>query len=116
MKDERKFSRFIMPLLKAQYFLEDKGGKWEKCTVMNMIRIGVGVKFHKRKKINIGSTVYLEVFLPKEPEVVSVKGVLKWFALVGDDSFLGGIEFSEALEEDKFAGLCSIYAGEHIAE
>ena len=66
MKDKRKFSRFIMPLLKAQYFLEREKRNGEECTLINISQKGMGVKFHTPEKINIGSIVHLKTFIPTE--------------------------------------------------
>ena len=105
-----------MPLLETQYFLEDKGGKWERCTVMNMSRIGVGVKYHTPEKINIGSIVHLKTFVSTEMEPFSVKGVLRWFEPLKGGKSVGGIELAEELDRDRFTGLCLIYAGDYRAE
>jgi len=66
------------------------------------------MEFHSSEEINVGSTVYLEIFVPTEFEPVCVEGKLKWINRRKND-FVGGIEWyrinREALGEDKFARL-----------
>ena len=114
-ENKRKSIRYFSQL-KAQYFLEREKRNGEECTIINISQKGMGVKFHTPEKINIGSIVHLKTFIPTEMEPVNIKGVLIWFEpLIGGKS-IGGVELAEELDGDRFAGLCSIYAGEHIAE
>jgi hypothetical protein len=103
MEDGRGFIRFFSQL-KGRYVLEDKEGDWEECTIINANRKGMGIKFHTREVINIGATIYLEIFVSTEFEPLNVTGILKWIK-EGENNFVGGIELTEMLEEDKFAKL-----------
>ncbi len=94
MEERRKLSRFLLPLLKAQLFFEEKKECWQKCTIININRKGMGIKFHTHEKINVGSTIHLETSIPTEQEPTTVKGVLKWFEPLGEDDYFGGIEFT----------------------
>jgi hypothetical protein len=68
----------------------------------------MGIEFHASEEINVGSTIHLEIFVPREFKTVCVKGKLKWINQRRND-FVGGIEWyrinREALDEDKFVGL-----------
>ena len=112
---QRKSIRFFSQL-KAHYFLKGKKETGEECTIINISQKGMGVKFHTPNPINIGSTIHLKTFIPTEMEPVSIKGVLVWCEPLSGGQSIGGVEFVEGLDRDKFAGLCSIYAGESAAE
>ena len=102
MKSGRNFYRFLPPFLKAQYFSREGKNLKEQCTIFNISRKGVGLKFHTDKKIKIGTTIHLEVFVPRKSEPISVKGIVTWVKRCGDD-FTGGIELSELLEDVTWA-------------
>jgi len=103
MDDRRRFGRFDAQL-EAQYFIREKKGGSGKCTVIDVSRKGVGIKFSKHENINAGSNIHLEVTVPTELEPVSIKGVLKHIKQEGDD-FIGNVELNEVLDEDKFGRL-----------
>ncbi len=103
MEDGRGFIRFFSQL-KARYFAEDKEKDWKECTIINVNRKGMGVKFHTRERINEGSTILFEISVPSELEPVQATGILKWIN-EGENYFVGGIEFPELLDEDTFAKL-----------
>lgn len=91
MENRRKFGRFDTKL-KANCFLKERKGNGERCTITDISRRGMGVRFHARKKINIGSTVFLEIAVPTELRPVNVKGILRRINQRGND-FFGGIEW-----------------------
>jgi len=107
MENRRRFSR-IDTLWKARYFLKEEERGWGNCTIIDFSRKGMGVEFHTSEKINVGSTVHLEIFVPTEFEPVCVEGKVKWIDQRKND-FVGGIEGyrinHEALDEDKFVRL-----------
>lgn len=104
MESSRSFYRFLPPFLKAQYFSIEGESSREQCTIYNISRKGVSIKFHTREKINIGSTIHLEMFVPRKSEPISVKGILKWVKRSGDD-FTGGIKLTEELDDVTWAKL-----------
>jgi hypothetical protein len=103
MEDGRGFIRFFSQL-KARYITEDKEKDWKECTIINVNRKGMGVKFNTRERINEGSTILFEISVPSELEPVQASGILKWIN-EGANYFVGGIEFPELLDEDTFAKL-----------
>lgn len=90
--------------MKAQYFLREGKGPRERCVISNISRKGVGLKFHTREKINIGSTIHLEMYVSRKSGPISVKGILKWIEKEEND-FIGGIELTEALDDATWATL-----------
>ena len=104
MKSRRNFYRFLPPFLKAQYFSREGKSPREQCTIFNISRKGVGLKFHTGKKIKIGATIHLEMFVPRKSEPISVKGILTWVKRCGDD-FTGGIGLTELLDDVTWAKL-----------
>jgi len=107
MEKRRRFSR-IDTLLEARYALKEGERGWGKCTIIDVSRRGMGVEFHTSEEINVGSTVYLEIFVPTEFKPVCVEGKLKWINQRKND-FVGGIEWyrinRNTLNDDKFVRL-----------
>ena len=102
-EDRRRF-RLYHTKLKAQYISEESKRGWEECTIINISREGMGIKFHTCEKINVGSTIHLAIFVPTELEPINVKGILKWIEKWESD-FIGGIKLTDTLCDDKFAKL-----------
>jgi Tfp pilus assembly protein PilZ len=84
--------------LTGRYFIEELGKNWEKCTVFDVSRKGVGIKFHTTETIQVGSTINLEIRVPSEREPMCVRGTLRWIKQ-GDNECTGGIELIEVLDE-----------------
>lgn len=103
MKNRRRFGRFETQL-KAQYILKDSQGDWGECTIISMGRKGMGIRFHAHEKIDIGSAIHLEVFVPEKLKPAIVEGVLRWTEERGSILF-GGIECNEILDEMEFSKL-----------
>jgi len=103
MKNRRRFGRFETQL-KAKYMLKDSSKDWEECTIISMGRKGMGIRFHTREKIDVGSAIRLEVFIPEKSKPTNVQGILKWTMDRGSVLF-GGIESNEILDEMKFSKL-----------
>lgn len=103
MDDRRRFGRFDAQL-EAQYFIKEKKGGSGRCTIIDVSRKGVGIKFSKHENINAGSNIHLEVTIPTELDPVSIRGVLKHIKQEGDD-LIGSVELNEVLDEEKFAML-----------
>ena len=103
MDDRRRFGRFGTQL-EAQYFIKEEKGGSGRCTIIDVSRKGVGIKFIKHENICAGSNIHLEVTVPTEFDPVSIRGVLKHVKQEGDD-FIGSVELNEVLDEEEFAML-----------
>ncbi len=99
MKNRRNFSR-LGTQLKAKYFLKGRRESWGKCTVIDVSRKGMGIIFLTREKINVGSTVLLEIAVSTELKPVHVVGILRWTRQKGND-FVGGVESTKILDDVK---------------
>ena len=103
MDNRRKFSRFDTQM-KAQYVLKGKKGGRGDCTVVDISRTGMGIKFRTPEKINLGSTIRLEISIPTELEHINVEGILKRINQK-EKGFIGGIEWylvgREGLDESE---------------
>ena len=103
MENKRKFSRFDTQM-KAQYVLKGKKGGRGECTVVDIRRKGMGIKFRTPEKINLGSTIRLEISIPTELEHINVEGILKRINQK-EKGFIGGIEWylvgREGLDESE---------------
>jgi len=95
----REFIRYATKL-QARYSLQEMGGMWESCTVFDVSRKGMGIQFHPSEEINVGTTFHLLIDVPDEREPFALKGVLRWVERCEDD-YIGGIEFTEVLDEIK---------------
>ena len=96
IENRRRFSRFNTHL-RAQYFSDEKKEGGEKCTVTDISRSGMGIRFNAYGKFNVGSTIFLEIAIRERSEPINVKGVLKQVNWRGDDLF-GGIEWNGLID------------------
>jgi len=106
IESKKRFIRFFSHL-KARYFPKEGKRKWQECTIINANLKGMSIKFYTHEKINVGSTLCLEIAVPTELAPISLMGVLRWID-GGVNNFVGGIEYIDVLDDDKFAklGLC----------
>jgi Tfp pilus assembly protein PilZ len=84
--------------LKGRYFVKELEKLWGNCTVFDVSRTGMGIKFHTSQPIEVGSHITIEIEVPSELESMNVKGTLRWIKQ-GENEFLGGIELTEVLDE-----------------
>ena len=104
MNYTRTFRRFDTTNLKANYFAKEGKTSWKECTINKVSRKGIGIIFHTDEKINAGSTLDLKIFISKELEYFTVKGILKWIE-ERENNFIGGIELTEFLSETEWIQL-----------
>ena len=96
-KGKRSFVRFFIQL-KARYFLKEREGLCEECTILDVNPKGMKIEFSK--EISLGTTIYLAVYLHEESESLNLKGVLRW-TKQSVNRFMGGIELTDILDENK---------------
>ena len=109
IRRRRRFYRYNTRL-QAQYSLKDNN--WKRCTVNTIARKGMGIVFHNQELIDVASTIHFAINVPGEEEPVTLEGILKWIKQNKND-FVGGVEFPEILETDKFVKLSLRYSWEH---
>lgn len=97
-KEEQRLHIRFSTNLNARYFVKGLAKSWGKCTIFDVSRHGMGVRFQTSETIPMGSTINLEITVPSELEPMSVRGTLKWIK-PGDKGYLGGIELIEVLDE-----------------
>ena len=102
-ENKRRFNKCLTQL-KVRYFLNDGRESGKDCTIFNISRHGVCMRFHLSKDIDIGSTVHLEIDIPMEPEPIKVRGKLRWIKEVEND-FIGSMELAEMMDDVKWAKL-----------
>jgi len=103
MEKKRNYIRFFSQL-KAQYAIKERMGQLEECTIMNVSRKGMGIKFHTDNTISPGSTIHVEIPVPSKSERMKVTGLLKWTGKEGN-YIIGGIELTKELDEEMLAKL-----------
>jgi len=101
MEKRRRFTRYLTQR-KAQYFLKEKKGDGEGCTIINVSRKGMAIIFHSDEKINTGIIIHIEIPVPTSLEPINIKGKLRWLEKREID-FIGGIELTEILSDNKFS-------------
>ena len=109
IRRRRRFYRYSTKL-KAQYSLKEND--WNKCTVNTIARKGMGIVFNAEEIIDVGSTIDFAIYVPGGEEPVTIAGILRWIRQ-NKNIFVGGIEFPEILETDKFVKLSLRYSWEH---
>ena len=108
LRKRRRFNRYPARL-NAQYFLREDESDRKECTIFTIARKGMAIRFHTPEKIrfhtpekiDVGSTIYVTIAVPQEPEPVIVKGQLRWIKQRKNDSICG-IELTEVLDKDTF--------------
>jgi hypothetical protein len=88
----------------VQYFIKGESTRYKEGTIIDVSRSGAGVLFPLNEPLTIGAQVFLELFVPKTLEQVSLKGEVKTSHKRGD-SLIGGINFISLLPEDLLAKL-----------
>ena len=101
MRAKRRFDRFLVQR-EAKYFLQEGLGNWQECTISNVSRKGMKILFHER--INVGSTICLEIPVPGELVSICINAILKWSEERGND-FIGSIELTKLLDDEKLSKL-----------
>ena len=86
--------------LKGRYFIKECSKRWGNCTVFDVSRTGMRIKFHTPETIEVGSNITIEIDVPSDLEPMSRKGILRWIKQV-DHECVGGIELTEVLDEIK---------------
>lgn len=98
MVDKRAFTRYSTSKLKARYCTEGEGKEWKACSIVNVSRKGIGIRFHTQEGIDEGSTINLEIDILKESKSLRVRGMVKWI-WKKEDMLLGGIELVDYFSE-----------------
>jgi c-di-GMP-binding flagellar brake protein YcgR len=101
--NRRKWSRETVRI-PVQYFIKGESTRYKEGTIVNISRSGAGVLFPLNEPLPIGAQVFLELFVPKSLEQLSLKGEVKTRHKRGD-SLIGGIHFIALLPEDLFSKL-----------
>ncbi len=71
------------------------------CTIIDFTLVGIGVRFHAKEKVSVGSIIYLEVTVHGELTTLNLKGIIKWIKAEGEGEgcFVGGIELDKPLKK-----------------
>ncbi len=93
MENRRRFVRHQVEK-EGQYYLDEGRRSLERCTIIDVTREGMGIRFHTYENISAGSTVHLEIPVLTELAPVTVKGIVKWVARRGNDC-IGGIKMTD---------------------
>ncbi len=100
VKEENRLHIRFSTNLKGRYFIKEVAKHWGNCTIFDVSRSGIGIRFHTSEKIEVGSTIEVEIEIPSELQPMSVRGILRWIKQA-DNEFVGGIQLTEVLDEIK---------------
>jgi len=103
VEDRRKFIRFPV-CLSARYSKENQD-KWNRCSVIDISREGMGVIVYLKEKIHLGSILNLMIDVPGKKAPVSAGGTLiRITELKGNPefSYKSGIKLMTIDSEDKW--------------
>ena len=106
MIDKRGFFRFLRQR-KMQYFSEKSIGNLQEGTIIDVSRKGMRILF--QEKIDIGSTICLQIPVPGASVPINVNGTLQRIQESGND-FIAGIELTKMLDDEKFRQLLMGYS------
>ena len=100
-ENTRQYPRFPTAL-KGIYFIKEKRGKGENCTIINISVNGAGLKLYARETIIVNSKILLEIHLPDGKETVNVEGVTRWVN-PGSKDCVCGLMLTNKLNEAQMA-------------
>ena len=106
MEERRENQRFSIRL--GGHYLKENEEEWKDCTVTNISRSGMGIIVYIHERIPIGSSLQIKIVVPKRkgPLNVKITGILRWIKEEKERrNFIGGIEFTEILDEIEWANL-----------
>jgi len=98
MKDKRKSFRYSHQKT-ARYSSPDKRGTWQECSILNFSRHGISVIV--REKITSDTSIFLEIPVPGEDDLVCLKGNVQWIKKRKRD-YCGGIALNSVLDDEAF--------------
>ena len=102
MEKKRRYNRYSTNLM-ARYSFGEKRA-WKECTIISIGRGGVGLEYISYEKIDIGSTIYLEIFTSEGLETIGIEGNVRWVNQEGN--FINaGVEVTSEYDQDKLLKL-----------
>lgn len=98
VKNQRLFKRFPHNH-QGRFFSNTQSKGWRDCQIVDISRKGVQIECSATEEISTGSIMCIEIYIPNQLELVSLKGTVKWVKKK-DDKLISGIEFCKLLEEE----------------
>ncbi|MBW1854125.1 MAG: PilZ domain-containing protein [Deltaproteobacteria bacterium] len=105
METKRRYNRYSTNLM-ARYSFDAKKA-WQECTIISIGRGGVGLEYIAYEKIDIGSTINLEIFTSEGLETISIEGNVRWIKQ-GENYINAGVEVISEFDQDKLANLIKL--------
>ncbi len=105
METKRRYNRYSTNLMARYSFGAKKA--WKECTIISIGRGGVGLEYTAFEKIDIGSTIHLEIFTSEGLETISIEGSVRWIKQ-GENYINAGIEVTLEFDQDKLANLIKL--------
>jgi len=103
-KNRRDFGRFATAL-KADYIIaSDVAEVKHDCLVVNMSRKGFGLEIKADTRIDEGSDIRLEIYVPGKQNPAQVHGIVKWVEKRGG-AWAAGVECLKMIDELEFSKL-----------
>jgi len=105
MENKRRYNRYSTNLMARYSFGVKKA--WKECAIISIGRGGVGLEYIAYEKIDIGSTIHLEIFTSEGLETISIEGIIRWIKQ-GEHHINAGVEVTSEFDQDKLANLIKL--------
>ena len=102
MENKRRYNRYSTNLMARYSFGVKKA--WKECAIISIGRGGVGLEYISYEKIDIGSTIHLEIFTSEGLETIGVEGNVRWVKQEGN-YINAGVEVTLEFDQDKLVKL-----------
>ena len=110
MENRRKFIRFPVRL-NAQYSEED-ADEWNKCSVIDISREGMGIIVYLKEKISLGPILKLVIDVQGKKALIFATGTTTWLKELKDNlefNFIVGVKLITIDPKDKWILLDHAY-------
>ena len=94
----------IKTTLNAQYFIKKQSSQYLECKVVNLSRTGAAVSVPLNEKLQCGSIMFLDIYIPKTLLHVSAQAEIKRIER-HDNELIGGVKFTELISLPTFEQL-----------
>ena len=94
----------IKTKLNAQYFIKKQSSQYLECQVVNLSRTSAAVSVPINEKLQCGSIIFLDIYIPKTLSHVSVQAEIKRVESHKNE-LVGGVKFTELINQHIFEQL-----------
>jgi len=100
----RRHKDRIKTTLNAQYFIKKQSSQYLECKVVDLSRTGAVVSVSINEKLQRGTIMFIDIYIPKTLLHVSVQAEIKRVER-HEKEIIGGVKFTELISEPMFEQL-----------